>query len=581
MSYKAFALKYRPQDFDQVIGQDQVVIPLKNAITNKRVHHAYLFSGPRGVGKTSMARIFAKALNCEKGPTVKPCGKCNSCDQINRANSLDIIEIDGASNRGIDDIRTLRENVKLAPAGSRYKIYIIDEVHQITSDGFNALLKTLEEPPEHVKFIFATTHPQKLLPTILSRCQKIPFHLVPLDLVVKKLKLIASAEKLTIDEGLFYSIARAGGGSIRDAESFLDQLAPVILEGGQLKDIFSFLGIIDEETLNVFLTNLVKKDLSWCVDFIDDLVRDGKDLGVFLNALLEHLRNLLLAKVSKKSIEVLTAISPHTKQCIGQLTGYVTATEVLKLIDLLIEAKELSKKLNTVRVPLELAIVKFAHQETEAEPALKPESQKGKVKAVSKGKPKKIKTDPDDYFDLDDDDFDFVDDMPTQSRQKMDMPSEISEDKTDSAADDNLLFGEVVKKWKDILTYMHKTRAAMSTHLSYGQPVASSGKICKVGFSKKDSFHKEIVGSVKNLKFIEEVVSKVLNKSVGINFVLLDDMPSGVKETIKHNYASESSAGPEEVPEESNKPETASVQEADSFINELLDTFGGKIDTEN
>jgi DNA polymerase-3 subunit gamma/tau len=187
MAYKAFALQYRPKNFDEVIGQEHIVTALKNAITAKRIHHAYIFSGPRGVGKTSLARIFAKAINCEAGPTVTPCGKCTSCTEIARGASLDVIEVDGASNRGIDEIRELRESAKLSPAYSRFKIYIIDEVHMLTTEAFNALLKTLEEPPEHVKFLFATTHPQKVIPTILSRCQKFQFSLLPIEKIVKKL----------------------------------------------------------------------------------------------------------------------------------------------------------------------------------------------------------------------------------------------------------------------------------------------------------------------------------------------------------------------------------------------------------
>ncbi|MFA7115371.1 MAG: DNA polymerase III subunit gamma/tau, partial [Candidatus Omnitrophota bacterium] len=245
MSYQAFALKYRPKNFSEVIGQRHVVTALKTAIEKNHIHHAYLFSGPRGCGKTSMARIFAKSLNCVNGPTITPCGKCPSCLEIAKGMALDVIEIDGASNRGIDDIRSLRENVKLSPIGAKYKVYIIDEVHQITSDGFNALLKTLEEPPSHVKFIFATTHPQKIIPTILSRCQKFQFTLLLLEDIVTKLKIITKSEKLQIPDSLLYAIARSAGGSIRDAESLLDQLAPVISQGGLVDDIFSFLGIID------------------------------------------------------------------------------------------------------------------------------------------------------------------------------------------------------------------------------------------------------------------------------------------------------------------------------------------------
>ena len=217
MSYIVFARKWRPQNFDEIIGQEHIATTLKNAIELNRVAHAYLFSGPRGTGKTSTARILAKALNCASGPTPTPCNNCTPCKEITSGISLDCIEIDGASNRGIDEVRALRENVKFAPSGGKFKIYIIDEVHMLTSEAFNALLKTLEEPPAHIKFIFATTRPYKLLPTILSRCQRFDFKRIPLELITSKLKKITAEEKINATEEALFYIAKAAGGSMRDA----------------------------------------------------------------------------------------------------------------------------------------------------------------------------------------------------------------------------------------------------------------------------------------------------------------------------------------------------------------------------
>ena len=500
MSYLAFALKYRPQNFSEVVGQEHVVVSLENAIRSDRVHHAYLFSGPRGVGKTSLARILAKSLNCFQGPTLTPCGKCSSCIEIAKGQSLDIIEIDGASNRGIDDIRTLRENVKLSAANSRYKIYIVDEVHMLTQEAFNALLKTLEEPPAHVKFIFATTHPHKVLPTILSRCQKFQFNLISLEKIVGKLKKIAAAEKVKIGESLLYTIGRAAGGSIRDAESLLDQLTPIILEKGSLEDIFSFLGIIDEESLNQALKALIKKDLSACLSFVDKTVKDGKDLGIFLNAFIEHLRNLLLAKISLKNFKELSDVSPQSKEFISKLSGEVSTSDILKVIDLLIEAKELSQRLNTVRIPLELALIRYAQ----------PISVDNPKKNNPTNNPKPVENEKIEV-NIDIDDFDLeIENITPQEEDK----GKLSEDIEEGAPCDNAIVGQLKNRWKEVISFMQRKRAALASHLSFAQPVSSRGSVVTIAFSPQDYFHKESVESSKNLKFIEEIVSKLINKTV-------------------------------------------------------------------
>ena len=256
--YLVIARKYRPQTFDDVAGQEPVATTLKNAIQLKKTGHAYLFTGPRGVGKTSMARIFAKALNCKDGPTVTPCGKCTACVEIENSRALDVLEIDGASNRGIDEIRALRENVRFAPAAGKFKIYIIDEVHQITTDGFNALLKTLEEPPAHVKFIFATTAVQKVPATILSRCQRFDFRRISTERIAEVLKDICKKEKIKAEEEALYVIAKAADGSLRDSQTILDQIAAAGDEKISREDVIRSLGALEEESL-VSLTALLAK----------------------------------------------------------------------------------------------------------------------------------------------------------------------------------------------------------------------------------------------------------------------------------------------------------------------------------
>src|SRR6188472_3228402 len=249
VSYQVFARKYRPQTFDDLVGQGHVTRTLQNAVEQNRLAHAYLFVGPRGIGKTSTARILAKALNCVNGPTVTPCGVCDSCKEITGGNSLDVLEIDGASNNGVEQVRELRDNVRYAPSKGKFKIYIIDEVHMLSSAAFNALLKTLEEPPPHVKFIFATTEPQKVLPTILSRCQRFDLHRIPAKLIAQHLQLIAQKEKVKLQPAAAHAIARGAEGGLRDAESMLDQLVAFCGEKISENDVLDVFGFTSEQTV--------------------------------------------------------------------------------------------------------------------------------------------------------------------------------------------------------------------------------------------------------------------------------------------------------------------------------------------
>src|SRR3989338_11015030 len=296
MGYLPFARKWRPQDFSEIIGQEHITTTLENAILMDRLHHAYLFAGPRGIGKTSTARIFSKALNCEKGPSVKPCNECGTCKEITSGFSMDVIEIDGASNRGIDEIRNLRETVKFSPSKGRFKIYIIDEVHMLTTEAFNALLKTLKEPPMHVKFIFATTEPHKVPATILSRCQRFDFKRIQIKDIIAKLREVSKVERIDIDEDAFLYIAKASDGSMRDAESILDQIASFSKGKGHLKDVIDSLGMIDQETLFRSAELIINKDTKAGIHLVDEILNSGKDTKQFLLELLEYFRNIMIVK---------------------------------------------------------------------------------------------------------------------------------------------------------------------------------------------------------------------------------------------------------------------------------------------
>ena len=371
MAYLAIARKYRPQTFDEVIGQKETIDAIKRAITEERLHHGYIFSGTRGVGKTTMARILAKSLNCLSfdKPTVTPCGTCESCRSIQDGNSVDVIEIDGASNNGVDNIRELRENVKFSPVYSRYKIFIVDEVHRITSNAFDALLKTLEEPPPHVKFIFATTELNKVPVTILSRCQKFNFDCVPNDALIDKLKRVAKAEGVTVGDDVYRYVAKAAMGSMRDAESLFDQIVPMLMSGAGLDAVLDVLGEIKEFSVLEFLDALASKDAVKALTSIDTYVKQGKDIEKFLDAVIEMARTVLLVKVLKDKHANLTNIPADLKAGVDALAQKADASFLVKVVDSLIDTKRISRYAESLRIPFEIATVKLVFARPAAAPA--------------------------------------------------------------------------------------------------------------------------------------------------------------------------------------------------------------------
>src|SRR5436309_2149200 len=288
MSYQVIARKYRPQRFSDVVGQEHVTQTLSNAIEQNRIAHAYLFCGPRGTGKTTIARIFAKGLNCTGGPKVDFDNNDSRCQEITEGRAIDVLEIDGASNNGVEQVRELRDTVKYSPASSKFKIYIIDEVHMLSTAAFNALLKTLEEPPAHVKFLFATTDPEKVLPTILSRCQRFDLRRIPAKLIVKHLAQIAGKEKVKIEEAALYAIARGADGGMRDAESTLDQLISFCGEAIEEPDVLSMFGLTAQSQILGLAEAMLNGDAEKTLRELNDLAKNGKDLGRLLSDLLGH-----------------------------------------------------------------------------------------------------------------------------------------------------------------------------------------------------------------------------------------------------------------------------------------------------
>ncbi|MCX5826677.1 MAG: DNA polymerase III subunit gamma/tau [Deltaproteobacteria bacterium] len=354
------ARKWRPQVFEDVAGQDHVIRTLQNAVKLDRVAHAFIFSGPRGVGKTSVARILAKALNCEQGPTPTPCQVCTHCREITEGIALDVHEIDGASNRGIDEIRELRENIKFLPASSRYKVYIIDEVHMLTREAFNALLKTLEEPPPHVVFIFATTETHKIPATILSRCQCFDFRRISLKEIGDNLRKIAAAEGIEIsDKGLAW-IAAAGDGSMRDSQSIFDQIVSYAGTAIADQNIEEILGLTDRRFVIAIAEAVLARNAAQCLKLIDEGYYAGLDMQVFYQMLVDHFRNLVLTKVVAGA-EGITEMTQEDWSRLQEQTGKVSRETLQRLLEILMAEEETMRRTQSPRLVLEMALTRMAH----------------------------------------------------------------------------------------------------------------------------------------------------------------------------------------------------------------------------
>ena len=356
MSYEVFARKYRPQTFDDLVGQAHVSRTLKNAVAQNRLAHAYLFVGPRGVGKTSTARILAKSLNCVKGPTVTPCGECDNCREIAGGNSLDVIEIDGASNNSVEDVRQLRENVRYAPAKGRYKIYLIDEVHMLSPAAFNALLKTLEEPPAHVKFIFATTEPQKVLPTILSRCQRFDLHRIAANLIAKHLQFIAGKEKISLETAAAHAIARGAEGGLRDAESMLDQLVAFCGEKISESDVLDVFGFTSEQTVVDLTGRILRGETPGAIDLLHQQSDAGKDMMRLMSDLIAYLRDLLVFKAKPDALK--EDVEADLQTSLAEHAELVTTDRLLELVDQFAAAEGRMKWAPNKKLHFEVAIIK-------------------------------------------------------------------------------------------------------------------------------------------------------------------------------------------------------------------------------
>jgi DNA polymerase-3 subunit gamma/tau len=490
MSYTILALKYRPGDFDDIVGQNHVTSTLKSSIQKGRLAHAYLFAGPRGVGKTSTARIFAKALNCKEGPTVNPCGKCSGCLDISQSRSLDVIEIDGASNTGVEDVRALRENVKFAPTSGKFKIYIIDEVHMLSTPAFNALLKTLEEPPEFVKFIFATTHPDKIPSTVLSRCQRMDFRRISVMEIINQLEKIVKAEKIEVDKEVLFAIAKTSDGALRDAESILDQLVSFAKGKVSLKDVISVFGLVEQEVLFEMTDKIIEKNPKAALDIFNRLLEEGKDINVFLNNLIEHFRNLMIAKVTKGDAKLIDLPQDVCDRLMKQSQG-LSLEEIFSAFNILANTQEMARRLDSLRIPLEVNLIRLANDK-KSQSVIEPRQPQSKEIISKQSLPvREVK----------------------KEAVKPDKPAEPQKPVV------NISLDNIKDVWQSIIDGLAQIKMSVATYLSDGQPFNIQGNILTVAFSKRHVLHKESLEKRENREIIEQGFSEKLNTPVRVQFI--------------------------------------------------------------
>jgi DNA polymerase-3 subunit gamma/tau len=511
MGYQVTARKWRPQTFDDIVEQRHVTRTLKNAIELGRVAHAYLFAGTRGVGKTTMARVLAKALNCERGPTTEPCNACSSCLEIIQGASLDIVEIDGASNRGIDEIRDLRERLRYLPSRGRYKVYIIDEVHMLTKEAFNALLKTLEEPPPHVVFIFATTEIEKIPYTILSRCQRFEFKRVSLTGIVEQLEHIAHNEGLIVSRTSLLRVAKAAEGSMRDAQSLLDQVVAYCGTEVHDDDVSQLLGNMASERLAQCLQALVQQDIETALRLVEQVQSEGQEAVSIIRALLEGLRHLVVLKTTQGAHELIP-LSETDIAALRPVADMASVEDLYGFFHVLSVAENSLRYASNPFLVLEMALVRMAcigrvqplqtlldrlHHLGASVPIPVPQSLPRP--AASRNLPANPST---------------ALPQPVVSETTAD-PAEISPAAPDAPAD----------FWQALQEYVAERRPSIAAFLQPGRILSQTEKELVIGFAKQDSFCRETLLDPENLVVVREAVQAVLGRPLQVKIAALDGAP--------------------------------------------------------
>jgi DNA polymerase-3 subunit gamma/tau len=521
-SYLVLARKWRPQLFEEVIGQRHITQTLQNAILQKRVAHAFLFTGARGVGKTSSARILAKALNCEKGLQMNPCNECTNCQEVAHGTSMDVIEIDGASNRGIDEIRELRENVRYTPAKSRYKIFIIDEVHMLTKEAFNALLKTLEEPPPHIIFIFATTEPHKIPATILSRCQRYDFKRIPFREVIGSLKRIVEEEKIHISPRGLLSIAQESEGSLRDAQSLLDQVIAYAGENIHDEDVAEVLGLIDRKMLSDAIEAIADRDVERCMKVIEHIYHFGYDLQRFCRELLQYLRNLILMKVSQHP-EGFVELPEEEFMLLKKQAEKFKFDQLNHLFTLLLRGEQETAQSTFPRTMLEMTLIRMAT----LQPILPIDEMIKKLEAMEgrgpagREKEEKISSASGRLIRSED---------PERDREKAEgslKESEQTSDEEDLEKNENpedlkteeeprvLLRQHWEEVWRGLVEFTRGKNPILGAFLALGSLVYLSDEKIEIGF-EKDSFHHDRMLEKENRSQLEAICLEYFQKKAKV-----------------------------------------------------------------
>jgi DNA polymerase-3 subunit gamma/tau len=575
-SYLVLARKWRPQVFEEVVGQQHITRALQNGISQQRVAHAFLFTGARGVGKTSTARILAKALNCEKGPQINPCNQCTNCQEITHGTSIDVIEIDGASNRGIDEIRELRENVRYTPAKSRHKIYIIDEVHMLTKEAFNALLKTLEEPPPHIIFIFATTEPHKIPATILSRCQRYDFKRIPFREVVGSLKRIVEEEGVQISQRGLFSIAQESEGSLRDAESLLDQV--IGYAGKQIRDeeIAEVLGLIDRKILSDTIEAIADRDVERCMEAVEKVYQFGYDLQHFCRELLQTLRHLILIKLSQHP-ERLMELPEEELGSLKKQAEKFQFDQLNHLFSLLLKGEQEIAQSAFPRTMLEVALIRMAT----SRPVLPVDEMMKRLEALEsrvllKGeKEKRVSSAPG-----------VVHSGPERDKDKNKRNDDASADELKQTGEEKIIkkneeakaskteeeLSDVPSKiweetWKGLVDFTRAKNPILGAFLVLGNLVHLSDEKIEIGFDK-DSFHYERMLERENRSQLESICHEYFQKKIKVVISPLDEWTgSRGREGVGRGEMTHSEQGKRLEQREEENP----------IIQEALRLFNGKI----